>query len=66
MADPAVEPVSDLGTDPGARIRAKARALGFDAVGFAPVRLAPQIRENLAAFLADGRHGDMDWLPAKA
>ncbi|MDA0786856.1 MAG: tRNA epoxyqueuosine(34) reductase QueG [Proteobacteria bacterium] len=66
MADPAPETVSDPGADPGARIREKARALGFDAVGFAPVRLAPEIRENLATFLAEGRHGDMDWLPAKA
>jgi epoxyqueuosine reductase len=56
--------MSDLAA--GARIREKARALGFDAVGFAPVRLAPEIRENLATFLAEGRHGDMDWLPAKA
>ncbi|MEP4380271.1 MAG: tRNA epoxyqueuosine(34) reductase QueG [Alphaproteobacteria bacterium] len=48
------------------RIREKATALGFDAVGFAPVRLAPEVRENLATFLAEGRHGDMDWLPAKS
>ena len=50
----------------GERIREKARALGFDAVGFAPVRLASEVRENLATFLSEGRHGDMDWLPAKA
>ena len=48
------------------RIRAKAQELGFDAIGFAPVRLAPEIRQNLATFLDEGRHGDMDWLPAKA
>ncbi len=44
------------------QIRAKALQLGFDAVGFAPVTLAPRVREHLAAFLAAGQHGDMGWL----
>jgi len=48
------------------RIREKAHELGFDAVGFAPVHLAPDIRDHLAQFIDEGRHGDMDWLPAKA
>jgi len=48
------------------RIGEKARELGFDAVGFAPVHLAPEIRDHLAQFIDEGRHGDMDWLPAKA
>tara|TARA_R110002110_G_scaffold85816_2_gene223428 strand:- start:11532 stop:12686 length:1155 start_codon:yes stop_codon:yes gene_type:complete len=48
------------------RIREKARELGFDAVGFAPVHLAPEIRDHLAQFIDEGRHGDMEWLPAKA
>ncbi len=47
-------------------IRAKALALGFDAVGFAPAALGPEARARLADFLADGRHGDMGWLAERA
>ena len=47
-------------------IRAKALELGFDAVGFAKAALAAQARENLRAFIAQGLHGEMDWMPAKA
>ena len=47
-------------------IREKARELGFNAVGFAPVHLAPEIRDQLTQFIDEGRHGDMDWMPAKA
>jgi epoxyqueuosine reductase len=43
-------------------IRARALALGFDAVGFAPAALGPEARARLAAFLASGQHGDMGWL----
>jgi len=43
-------------------IRAKAMALGFDAVGFAPAALGPEARERLRAFIAAGQHGDMGWL----
>lgn len=47
-------------------IRDKALALGFDAVGFAPARLAPDARrqrlERLAAFVEQGFQGDMGWL----
>ena len=45
-------------------IRAKARALQFDAVGFA----RPDVDDSglrLSEFLAAGWHGDMDWLEAK-
>jgi epoxyqueuosine reductase len=47
-------------------IRAKALELGFDAVGFAKAELAPEAQENLKAFIAEGLHGEMDWMPAKA
>ena len=47
-------------------IREKALALGFDAVGFAAAELGPQVREHLTAFLAQGYHGDMGWLVARA
>ena len=45
-----------------ARIRDHALSLGFDAVGFAPAHLGAEIRAQLAAFLAAGRHGDMGWM----
>jgi epoxyqueuosine reductase len=43
-------------------IRAKALALGFDAVGFAPASLAEAARTGLHDFLAAGHHGAMAWL----
>ncbi len=43
-------------------IRAKALALGFDAIGFAPAALGPDARQRLRDFLAAGQHGDMGWL----
>jgi epoxyqueuosine reductase len=49
-----------------AAIRDEALRLGFDAVGFAAARLAPETRAHLAEFLARGYHGDMGWLAARA
>ena len=49
-----------------AAIRDKAMALGFHAVGFAPATLGPEMRERLAAFLAQGRHGEMTWMADRA
>jgi epoxyqueuosine reductase len=49
-----------------AAIRDRALALGFDAVGFAPAALSEEARDNLGRYLADGIHGDMGWLAAKA
>jgi epoxyqueuosine reductase len=51
---------------PAAAIRARALALGFDAVGFAPAALGPAARERLRAFLAAGQHGEMQWLAARS
>ena len=45
-----------------ARIRDRALALGFDAIGFAEARLGPEARDRLAAFIAAGQHGDMGWM----
>jgi epoxyqueuosine reductase len=50
----------------GSAIRAKALALGFHAVGFAPASLGPEARARLSAFLAAGQHGDMGWLADRA
>ena len=43
-------------------IRDQALASGFDAVGFAPAVLAASAKSRLAAFVAEGMHGDMGWL----
>lgn len=45
-----------------AAIRERAAALGFDAVGVTRPALPDGRREALRAFVAMGRHGDMDWL----
>ena len=47
-------------------IRDRALAGGFDAVGFAPAALGEETRGRLAAFLAEGMHGDMGWMAEKA
>ena len=52
--------------EPKAAIRARALALGFDAVGFAKAEVSPEARAGLAAFLAAGYHGEMDWLARHA
>jgi epoxyqueuosine reductase len=52
--------------DAAGRIREKALALGFSAIGYAPARLGPQARTHLAAFLAAGYHGEMGWLADRA
>ncbi len=43
-------------------IRARALALGFDAVGFARAHLGAEVRDRLMRFLAEGRHGSMAWM----
>ena len=49
-----------------AAIRARAGALGFDAVGFASAVAPPGAADGLAAFLAAGHHGAMGWMADKA
>ncbi len=44
------------------QIRAKARELGFDAVRFARAETSAAAKQQFAAYLADGRHGDMAWM----
>jgi epoxyqueuosine reductase len=43
-----------------------ARALGFDVVGITRPDSIPQALERLQRFLADGLHGDMDWMATTA
>jgi epoxyqueuosine reductase len=49
-----------------AEILAEATALGFDAVRVAPAEAAPDTREHLSTFLAEGRHGSMEWMEKNA
>jgi epoxyqueuosine reductase len=43
-------------------LRARARALGFDACRVAAAEAPEGARERLAAWLAEGAHGDMTWM----
>jgi epoxyqueuosine reductase len=52
--------------NPAAEIRARALALGFDAVGFAAAGAPGLAAARLGEFLAAGRHGDMGWMAARA
>ncbi len=45
-----------------ATLKAKARALGFEACGVTSADPPPEMRERLAAWLADGAEGDMAWM----
>ncbi len=47
-------------------IRAEARRLGFDAVGFTEALLPAETRARLDAFLAEGMHGTMGWMADRA
>ncbi len=67
LVRPAALPDAATRIIPAALIAREAAAAGFSVVGSA--RLADfddEAGRRFAAFLADGRHGDMDWLEAKA
>jgi epoxyqueuosine reductase len=49
-----------------AAIRDEALRQGFDAVGFAPATLPPEVGERLRAFLDAGHHGGMGWMADRA
>ena len=44
------------------RLKAAARALGFDAAGIARADEAWEAGARLAEFVAEGRHGEMRWM----
>jgi len=44
----------------------EARRAGFDRVGVAPAHVPPEESERLAAWLADGMHGTMEWMKSRA
>ena len=49
-----------------AALRARARALGFETVRFARPDAIPAAGDRLLTFLAEGRHGSMDWMETTA
>lgn len=53
---------SQIDADAVAFIRRHAEELGIDAVGFCAPNLDPLIKERLSHFIAEGRHGDMNWM----
>ncbi|WP_038051715.1 tRNA epoxyqueuosine(34) reductase QueG [Thioalkalivibrio sp. ALJ1] len=48
------------------RIRRWAHQLGFQAVGIAPAEVPAADRQHLDDWLAQGSHGDMDWMADRA
>jgi epoxyqueuosine reductase len=59
-------PSSISRSDPRTAIRSRALAEGFDVVRFARADAPVQGSERLSTFLADGRHGTMDWMARNA
>jgi epoxyqueuosine reductase len=59
-------PSSTPEADARGSIRAFATECGFDAVRFARAGGADDAGEHLATFLAEGRHGTMDWMARNA
>jgi epoxyqueuosine reductase len=57
---------ADDATEMREAIRAEARRIGFDAVGFAEARLPEEARVRLDAFLDAGMHGGMGWMAERA
>lgn len=47
-------------------IRDRALEFGFDAAGFARAEADPKDARHLDQYLAEGRHGDMEWMPRTA
>jgi epoxyqueuosine reductase len=58
-------PSSTSSSDPRSAIRHRAQAEGFDVVRFARAD-APEGSGRLSEFLADGRHGTMEWMERNA
>jgi epoxyqueuosine reductase len=54
--------ISNHAQVPAEALRARARSLGFDAVGIASASAPWPAGARLEQFLRQGRHGDMDWM----
>ncbi|TAN49393.1 MAG: tRNA epoxyqueuosine(34) reductase QueG [Rhodospirillales bacterium] len=55
-----------MSPDPTQAVEAQAKALGFDAVGFARPDPGDKARAGLQAFLDEGRQGTMQWMAERA
>jgi epoxyqueuosine reductase len=55
-------PISTPEDDPRPLIRKRAAELGFDVARFTRAEAPAGAGQNLAQFVAESRHGDMDWL----
>ncbi len=66
MADPRPVPTAARAAALKQEVRQRADALGFAHVGVTTPDSIAEARDRLAAFLAQGRHGDMDWLEMHA
>ena len=49
-----------------ALITARAKALGFDEIGFSQASLSQDTKDNLQKYLAAGHHGSMGWMESRA
>jgi len=47
-------------------LRARAKALGFDAFGITTAEARPDLKQKLDVALAEGWHGDMEWMAETA
>src|SRR5215211_8156893 len=47
-------------------LKDEAKALGFDACGIARIDADDELGRRLEGFIAEHRHGDMDWLASTA
>ena len=56
------KPAGEMRAAPKEAIRSRAFDFGFDAVGFAPAESPPDASASLAGYLAEGRHGEMEWM----
>jgi len=55
-----------MSSDLSGALKAEAARIGFAACGIARADAAPRSAERLRAWLADGAHGDMIWMEARA
>ena len=66
MGDRVESKFDDVKQAPAVLIRARAAALGFDAVGVTRAALDAHARAGLAAFLDAGAQGEMGWMASRA
>ncbi|MGI9465288.1 MAG: tRNA epoxyqueuosine(34) reductase QueG, partial [Aestuariivirgaceae bacterium] len=51
-----------MGSSIESRLEKRAHAAGFDVLGITGADAAPEWGERLRTFVAEGRHGSMDWI----